>query len=80
MTQNSVRVQGAEVLDVSLLVILPSNPGELSYPIRISKEKVLVKIDLMWLYSSGHTETRNPRMRRGVVDEPIDDETVSRCI
>src|SRR5262245_6689010 len=35
---------------------------------------------LMWLYSSGHTETRNSHSIRGVFDESVDDEKVSRRI
>jgi hypothetical protein len=33
---------------------------------------------MMWLYSSGHTETRNSRSRRGVFDEPPHNEKISR--
>ena len=29
---------------------------------------------MMWLYSSGHTETRNSHSIRGVFDESVDDE------
>jgi hypothetical protein len=32
---------------------------------------------MMWLYSSGHTETRNSHSIRGVFDEPTHDEKVS---
>src|SRR5262252_8447089 len=35
---------------------------------------------VMWLYSSGHTETRNSHSIRGVFDESVDDEQVSRRI
>jgi transposase len=35
---------------------------------------------VMWLYSSGHTETRTVRSLRGVFDEPTHDEKISRCI
>jgi len=35
---------------------------------------------LMWLYSTGHTETRNARSIQGVFDEPTHDEKISRCI
>jgi hypothetical protein len=33
---------------------------------------------MMWLYSSGHTETRTVRSIRGVFDEPIHDENLFR--
>src|SRR5919201_49874 len=33
---------------------------------------------LMWLYSSGHTETRTSYSIRGVFDEPAYDEEISR--
>ena len=32
---------------------------------------------LMWLYASGHTETRNARSRRGVCDALTHDEQAS---
>jgi len=32
--------------------------------------------ELMWLYSTGHTETRNSHSQRGVFDEPTPDEKV----
>jgi transposase len=35
---------------------------------------------VMWLYSTGHTETRTSRPIRGVFDEPTRDEKISRCI
>ena len=34
--------------------------------------------EMMWLYSSGHTETRNSHSRRGVFDESVDDENIFR--
>jgi hypothetical protein len=34
-------------------------------------------VRVMWLYSSGHTETRNSHSIRGVFDEPTHDEKVS---
>jgi len=37
-------------------------------------------VDLMWLYSPGHTETRNSHSRRGVFDESVDDENIFRRI
>jgi toxoflavin synthase len=33
---------------------------------------------LMWLYSPGHTETRSSHSRRGVFDESIHNEKISR--
>ena len=33
---------------------------------------------MIWLYSSGHTETRTVRSIRGVFDEPIHDENIFR--
>ena len=35
-------------------------------------------IGVMWIYSSGHTETRTSRRIRGVFDEPTHDENISR--
>jgi transposase len=35
---------------------------------------------MMWLYSSGHTETRTPGICRGVFDESAHSPKVSRCI
>jgi hypothetical protein len=35
---------------------------------------------MMWLYSSGHTETQNSHSLRGVFDEPTHDEKVSRRV
>ena len=35
---------------------------------------------LMWLYSPGHTETQNSHVIRGVCDEPIHDEKISRRV
>jgi len=36
------------------------------------------RLGVMWLYSSGHTETRNSRSIRGVFDEPTHNEKISR--
>src|SRR5262249_1897358 len=38
------------------------------------------KLMLMWLYSSGHTETRTSYSRRGVFDKPTHDEKIPRRI
>jgi hypothetical protein len=35
---------------------------------------------MMWLYSTGHMETRNSRSLRGVFDEPTHDEKISRRV
>src|SRR5262245_28846235 len=47
---------------------------------RISFPEAVIVLALMWLYSAGHTETRNSRSRRGVCDEPTHNEKISRCI
>jgi transposase-like protein len=41
-------------------------------------DEVVKKGGVMWLYSPGHTETRNSHSRRGVFDESTPDEKISR--
>ena len=53
-----------------------ASAGEV-YPILVSESTVCTIQPLMWLYSSGHTETRKPRSRRGVFDESTHDEKIS---
>jgi hypothetical protein len=42
------------------------------------RKMAILQDSLMWLYSAGHTETRNLRSLRGVFDEPTPDEKISR--
>src|SRR5262245_36580 len=44
---------------------------------KIASAKYPRKWDMMWLYSTGRTETRHSRSLRGVFDEPTHDEKVS---
>ena len=41
---------------------------------------MLLWVDMMWLYSTGHTEPQNSHSIRGVFDEPTYDEKVSRRV
>jgi hypothetical protein len=46
--------------------------------VAIPRRPYRLLLPMMWLYSSGHTETRNSRSIRGVFDEPTHNEKISR--
>src|SRR6266436_5567987 len=71
---------------LSLTMFIERSPGfaipSILAPLRLGADRDIVpsrfrRQSVMWLYSSGHTETRNSHSQRGVFDEPTRDEKVS---
>ena len=67
--------------DVDLLIAMDTSLRNVQQAVEIRKAVAFpFPVDLMWLYSSGHMETRTSYSIRGVFDESTHDEKVSRRV